>query len=89
MKTQEMRLVSLVLILETEAELALSKNTSNLLTEEWVRMQIVCWTSPQYPKRDYLEMPGISTSVANNQLEEVFCKIVVIVGESLTTDSQH
>lgn len=34
-------------------------------------------------------MPGISTSVANNQLEEVFCKIVDIVSESLTTDNQH
>lgn len=84
-----MKLVSLVLTLATEAELALSKNKSNLLTEERVRMQIQCWTIPQYPKRDYLEMPGISTSVANYQLEEVFCKIVDIVSESLTTDNQH
>ena len=75
-----MRLVSLVLTLATEAELALSKITNNLLTEERVRMQIQCRTSLQYPKRDYLKMPGISTSVANNQLEEVFCKNVDIVG---------
>ena len=74
-----MKLVSLVLTLATEAELALSKNTR----------KIQCWASPQYPKRDYLEMPGIWTSVANNQLEEVICKIVDIVGESLTTDNQH
>ena len=41
-----MKLVSLVLTLATEAELALSKNKSNLLTEERVRMQIQCWTIP-------------------------------------------
>ena len=58
-----------------KSELAISKNTTTVLSGRLVQMERKCWANAQYSRRKYVETVGIPSSVHQNQLEDSICKI--------------
>ena len=65
---------------QLKSDLAVTKNVNNQLHNRFVNMERQCWANAQYSRRECVEIVGIPTSVADNELEETFCKIVDKVG---------
>ena len=58
-----------------KSELAISKNTTIVLSGRLVHMERQCWANAQYSRREFVEVVGIPSSVHQNQLEDSVCKI--------------
>ena len=65
---------------QLKSDLAITKNVNSQLHNRFVNMERQCWANAQYSRRECVEIVGIPTSVADNELEETFCKIVDKVG---------
>ena len=71
-----------------EADLAISRNAKKLLSNRLVAMEKQCWDNVQYFRRECLEVVGIPNSVKDENLEEVFCKIIQKTGVNVEQRSR-
>ena len=53
-----------------EGELALSKNISEMLSDQLVNMERQCWANAQYSRRECMGVAGIPQSVSASDLEK-------------------
>ena len=73
-----------------EAYIQVSRNLNSKLSERLVTMESRCYANEQYSRREYLEILGIPTSVADKDLEsellEILEEIDVPIDHTLVED---
>ena len=70
-----------------EADVKITKNINNLLSQRVVDLERQCWANAQYSRRECLEIVGIPRSVDDNSLEEKHFHVFEKVG--CTIDSSN
>ena len=60
---------------KSEADVKITKNINNLLSQRVVDLERQCWANAQYSRRECLEVVGIPRSVDDNSVEEKIIKV--------------
>ena len=66
-----------------EAELAVTKQISNVLCNQMIQAERKSWSNEQYSRREYLEIVDIPESVTDSSLEETALNIFKELGISI------
>ena len=66
-----------------EAELAVTKQISNVLCNQMIQVERKSWSNEQYSRREYLEIVDIPESVTDSSLEETALNIFKELGISI------
>ena len=75
-----------------ESDVVVVKNVNNILCKQLVSVERKCWKNAQYSRRECVEVVGLPSSIANDQLENIVCRVVQHIGANITdekTESCH
>ena len=61
---------------QMKLDLSFTKKVNNLLSERLQTIEKQCWENAQYSRRECLEISGITSSVSDNDLEDLVCKAI-------------
>ena len=62
-------------------------NFNSLLQQRGIDLGRQCWANAQYSRRDWLEVPGITEPVKQNELEDKVLRIFKKVGCDILSDN--
>lgn len=66
-------------IIKLEADLSISKNVNNKLTERIADLECKCWMNHQYSRRECLELVGVPLSVKSGFISSVIATTILII----------
>ena len=69
-----------------ESDVAALKNVNNILCKQIVSVERQCWKNAQYSRRDFVEVVGLPSSIADDQLEDTVCRFLLHIGANFTNE---
>ena len=69
-----------------ESDVAVVKNVNNILCKQIVSVERQCWKNAQYSRRECVEVVGLPSSIADDQLENTICRVLQHIGANITNE---
>ena len=67
-----------------ESDVAVVKDVNNILCKQIVSVKRQCWKNAQYSQREFVEVVGLPSSIADDQLENTVCRVLQHIGANIT-----
>ena len=74
---------------ELHSELQVSKNCSNLLRNQVIKLERNALSTAQYVRREIIEISSVPGSILDQNLEELACKTLVLTGIKVEEKDLH
>ena len=72
-----------------ESDVAVIKNANNILYKQIVSVERQCWKNAQYSRRECVDVVGLPSSIADDQLENTVCRVLLDIGANITNEKRE
>ena len=69
-----------------ESEIVAVKNVNNMLCKQMVSVERQCWKNARYSRRECVDLVGLPSSIADDQLENTVCRVLQHIGANITDE---